>query len=112
MSSHKTNKGGGIDRREVLRFPVLIDIEWEGDDGRKPGTLSDLSTQGCFVLCDGNVEDGTVVTLFIPLSNGEFAEFLATAASHLFEAGFAARFIGLTELQTEFLQDLIDHHAA
>lgn len=105
------NKQSGIDRREALRYRVQIDIQWQGDEDRKPGTLSDLSTQGCFVLCDGVVEDGTVVKLFFPISDGAYAEFLATVTSHMYEVGFASRFLALTEGQTQFLQDLIDKHA-
>ena len=117
MTSTSTEMGnidrrGGIDRREALRFRVTIDIEWEGEAGRRPGTTGDLSEQGCFVLCDGNVDDGTVIKLYLPLTDGGWTEFLATVTNHLYEVGFAAQFLGLTDAQKEFLENLLEHHTA
>lgn len=104
------DRRSGIDRREALRYRVTIDIEWEGEGGRKPGTIGDLSEHGCFVLCGGDVEDGVVVKLFLPLSDGGSTEFLANVTNHLYEVGFAARFIGLTGPQREFLENLLELH--
>lgn len=88
----------------------MLDIEWEGPWGRRAGTLGDISDLGCFVLCAGEVEDGSVIKIFLPLISGSKAEFLAEVANHVIEVGFAARFVGLTPAQQEFLRSFVDAH--
>ncbi|MCA1589102.1 MAG: PilZ domain-containing protein [Acidobacteria bacterium] len=98
------------DRRETSRHPVTIDVEWEGPWGRSAGTLSDISERGCFVLSSGNVEDGTVVKLFLPLSDGMKVQFATEVSNHLAEVGFAARFIDITPAQKDFLRNFVEMH--
>ncbi|MGI9054861.1 MAG: PilZ domain-containing protein, partial [Pyrinomonadaceae bacterium] len=50
-----SDRRSGSERRTNKRFSVNIDVEWEGSVGRQPGTISDVSTTGCFVLCSGEV---------------------------------------------------------
>ncbi len=52
------------------RRSVSIDVEWEDLISRKPETIGDISAQGCFVLCSGEVEDGENVKILLPLSDG------------------------------------------
>jgi hypothetical protein len=68
------DRRSGRERRGSERQNVALAIEWEGSAGRRPGTLSDLSDQGCFVLCSGDVTEGEPVRLFIPLGGGMKAE--------------------------------------
>lgn len=98
----------GRDRRNNERFIVNIEIEWEGLVGRKPGTISDISVQGCFVLCSGDVEDGENVKIFFPLTDGRTIQFWGEVANHSLEIGFAMRFIELSDAQKDFLEKFID----
>lgn len=98
----------GKDRRAVERIQINIDIEWEGLVGKKSGTISDISPQGCFVLCSGEVEDGEQVKIFFPLTDGRKIQFWGEVANHVFEIGFAVKFIELTEAQAEFLEVFVD----
>jgi hypothetical protein len=98
----------GRDRRANERFEVNIEIEWEGLVGRKNGTISDLSTTGCFVLCSGEVEDGENVKIFFPLTDGRKIQFWGEVVNHVFEIGFAMRFIELSEAQKDFLEKFVD----
>lgn len=98
------------DRRSADRHRVTIDVEWEGPWGRNPGTLSDISENGCFVLSSGSVEDGSIVRLYLPLTDGMKVQFLAEVANHLVEVGFAARFIDLTQSQKDFLKSFAEMH--
>lgn len=93
----------GEERRAFERFPVNIDIEWEGLVGRKAGTISDMSPIGCFVLCSGEVEDGETIKIFFPLTDGRTIQLWGEVANHVFEIGFAIKFIELSEAQQEFL---------
>ena len=98
----------GEERRAVERFDGNIDVEWEGLVGRKTGTISDMSPVGCFVLCSGEVEDGETIKIFFPLTDGRKIQLWGEVANHVFEIGFAAKFIELSDAQKEFLEVFVD----
>ncbi len=101
------DRRSGRDRRAFERFSVNIDIEWEGLVGRKKGIVSDISYEGCFVLSSGEVEDNENIKLFLPLSDGMKVQFLSEVVNHVFEIGFAVRFIELSESQQDFIDKFI-----
>jgi len=103
-----TDRRAGDDRRAVERLNVNIEVEWEGLIGRKTGTISDISPIGCFVLCSGEVEDGENVKLFFPLTDGRNIQFWCEVSNHVFEIGFAVKFIELSDSQKEFLEVFVD----
>ena len=102
------DRRSGGDRRSIERFKTNIEIEWEASTGRKNGTISDLSVVGCFVLCSGEVEDGERVKIFFPLTDGRKIPLPGEVANHIYEIGFAMRFIDLTEAQKDFLEVYVD----
>ena len=102
------DRRSGRERRNVERFSINIDIVWEGLKGRKPGTISDLSNTGCFVMCSGEVEDGETVKIFLPLADGMKVQFWGEVVNHLYEIGFGLRFIELSEAQKDFLEKFIE----
>ena len=106
MSIIERRSGG--DRRNNERFSVNIEVEWEGLVGRKAGTISDISVQGCFVLCSGDVQDGENVKIFFPLTVGRTIQFWGEVANHALEIGIALRFIELSDAQKDFLEKFID----
>ncbi len=103
-----TDRRGGGERRTAERVNVNIEVEWEGLIGRKPGSISDISPLGCFVLCSGEVEDGENVKMFFPLTDGRKIQFWGEVSNHVFEIGFALKFIELSDAQKEFLEVYID----
>lgn len=102
------DRRSGDDRRNIERFKVSIDVEWEGLVGRKSGTISDISPIGCFILCSGEVEDTETVKIFFPLTDGRKIEFWGEVVNHVYEIGFAIRFIELSEAQKDFLEKFCD----
>ena len=102
------DRRSGQERREEARYPVDIGIEWEGAIGRLPGTISDLSVSGCFIMCSGEVDDGEVVKIFLPLADGMKVEFRGEVSNHVLEIGFAVRFVQITDNRKEFLTRLIN----
>ena len=98
----------GEERRVVERFDGNIDVEWEGLVGRKTGTISDMSPIGCFVLCSGEVEDGETIKIFFPLTDGRKIQLWGEVSNHVFEIGFAIKFIELSEAQREFLEVFVE----
>ena len=103
-----TDRRAGSDRRALERFNVNIEVEWEGLIGRKSGTISDISPIGCFVLSSGEVEDGENVKIFLPLTDGRKIQLWGEVSNHVFEIGFAFKFIELSESQQEFLEVFVE----
>lgn len=99
------------ERRKQRRYAVTIDVEWENHFGRRKGTLSDISEDGCFVLSEVDVSDGELVKVFIPLSDGMKVEFLGQVANFVYEIGFAVNFLSLSDAQKEFLANFVAMHA-
>ena len=95
------------DRRSARRFTVTIDIEWERSGERHPGTISDLSEGGCFVLTGIEVEDGDEVGLFLPIGDGMKVQYIGTVTNHVYEIGFAANFTRVSEAQRNVLRSYL-----
>lgn len=60
------------------------------------------------MLCSGEVEDGENVRIFLPLSDGMRVQFWGEVVNHIFEIGFAVRFIELSAAQKDFLEKFTD----
>jgi len=102
------DRRSGKERRTTERYSVNIDIEWEGSVGRRPGTVSDISVLGCFVLSSGEVDDSETVKIFLPLTDGMKVQFLGEVINHVYEIGFAVRFIEISPAQQDFLEKFVD----
>lgn len=102
------DRRSGRERRAIQRYNASIDIEWEGLVGRKTGTISDMSVVGCFVLCSGEVEDSENVKIFFPLTDGRKIQLWGEVTNHVYEIGFAIRFIELSEAQRDFLEVFVE----
>src|SRR5688572_16467421 len=98
------------DRRSKKRFAVSLEVEWENHDGRRTGTLSDISEEGCFILTEVDVTDGELVKVFIPLTGGMKVEFMGQVANYVYEIGFALHFLSLSDAQKEFLENFVEVH--
>lgn len=98
----------GDDRRTAPRYTVSIEVEWEGLVGRKSGVINDISVEGCFVLCSGEVEDGENVKVLFPMPSGKKLQLWGEVVNHVVEIGFGVRFIELTEGQQDFIEKFID----
>lgn len=102
------DRRSGRERRATERASVVVDTEWAGASGeRQPGTISDISRHGCYVLCAGEVEDGESVKIFLPLADGMRVEFSGEVANHFPEIGFAARFTDVSIAHKDFLEKFI-----
>ena len=95
------------DRRSTKRYTVTIDVEWERSGERHPGTISDLSEGGCFVLTGVEVDDGDDVGVFLPIGDGMKVEYAGTVTNHVREIGFAAQFTRVSEAQRSVLRSYL-----
>ena len=61
----------GMERRLTQRYKVNIPARWEGPRTRRAGTVTDISTAGCFVLTeDIGVERRELVKIELVLPGG------------------------------------------
>jgi len=107
MKKETPDRRRSTDRRSARRYTVTIDIEWERSGDRHPGTISDLSEGGCFVLTGAEVEDGDEVGLFLPIGDGMKVQYIGTVTNHVYEIGFAANFTRVSEAQRNVLRSYL-----
>ncbi len=100
----------GTERREDERLNVALDIEWASGEDVRPGRLSDLSPNGCFILTQGEFGDGEVVRIYFPSSSGSRIELLGEIRNHVPDMGFAVKFVHLTDTQRAFIQSFAELH--
>ena len=82
----------GFERREVERYKVNLRVRWAGQRAAREGTVTDISTAGCFVLTeDLGVEKRELVKIELLLPGG-----VITLRGHVIykadEIGFGVRF--------------------
>lgn len=104
------DRRSGDERRGSNRYPVELDIEWETATGRQPGSISDVSLDGCFVLSSGDVNDGEPVKIFVPLDDGMKVQFEGKVANHVYEIGFGVKFASLSAAQRELLVKMVSRN--
>jgi hypothetical protein len=96
------------ERRRAERFRVNLDAQWESTSIQRKGTISDISTSGCFVLTTPEIKAHAPVKLGIPLPNGKGVTLSGETVYTVEEIGFAVRFTDLAETERQFLHRLID----
>ena len=101
-------KKKATERRSSPRAPVSLGIQWEGYVGPRKGTISDISTGGCFVLCSGEVLDGQRVKISLKLPKGKAVQLWGEVVNHVDDIGFAVRFVGIGDGEKKFLSKLVD----
>ncbi len=92
-----TDRRSGIERRHSHRYKVTVDLEWENHAGKHPGTLSDISERGCFILSSGDFADGERVFIHLPFADNEPVKVAGEITNHVFEIGFAAAFFEMSD---------------
>ena len=105
-----TDRRSGLERRAIIRSQVSLDVEWENLSGRYSGTLSDISELGCFVLSSGDINEGDTLRLLLPLGDGMKVQLMGEVKNHVFEIGFALKFVNLSEAQRRVLREFIAKH--
>ncbi|HEX8500052.1 MAG TPA: PilZ domain-containing protein [Pyrinomonadaceae bacterium] len=98
----------GMERREVERYKVNLRARWQGRRAARDGTVTDISTAGCFVLTDDLlVERGELVKVELLLPAG-----VVTLWGHVIysaeEIGFGLRYTpNLPEAERRKLELLV-----
>lgn len=100
----------GDERRSEERVKLSVDVEWDLNDGTRSGTISDLTSKGCFILASGFFDEGATVRVGIPTSDGYLVDIVGVIVNQVPDIGFALRFVDLTETQQEFLKTFAEAH--
>jgi hypothetical protein len=96
------------ERRRAERVKVNLDVRWEGHRERSQGTISDISSNGCFVLCSGAVKDGEPVKIEFILAREKVLAMAGEVVNHVDEIGFGMQFAGVGKQESTFLKRLIE----
>ncbi len=103
----------GMERRLTQRYKVNLPARWEGARVRRAGTVTDISTAGCFVLTeDMGVERRELVKIELLMPGG-----IITLRGYVIykadEIGFGVRFApNLPEEEERRLRFLVKAEAA
>ena len=82
----------GPERRESPRYQVSLRARWGGEWAERRGTVTNLSTDGCFVLADDPVAEGELVQVQVELSGGEALSLWGSVVHTGEGRGFAIQF--------------------
>ena len=93
------------DQRVDVRLPALV----EGELGRDNGTLSVVSSTGCFVHAMSKVGTGDLVRLEVELPAGKRISVWGAVVHHHEGVGFALRFTKGDEMEHEMIKLLVDY---
>ena len=96
------------ERRRAERFRINVDALWESATCQRKGTISDISTSGCFVLTAPQIQVNEAIKVGIKFPNGKGVTLSGEAVYAVEEIGFALRFTDLGERERRFLYRLID----
>jgi len=94
------------ERRKATRLRTNISVRWETLTTQGRGTVSDLSSSGCFVLSGGEVVPHELMRLEMSLP-GKAMTFWANVVYGISEMGFAVRFIFASVAEQESLEQVI-----
>ena len=101
------DRRSGTERRASSRFAIEVDVEWQAAGSRMPGSIADVSLDGCYVLSAGAVTDGESVRLYLPLADGMKVELTGRVANHVVDIGFGMKFDQLSAAQRDVLAALV-----
>ena len=82
----------GSERRRARRYKVNFQALWEGVWASREGTVTDLSTCGCFILTDDLVKTGEMVRFELRLPRGGQITLWGNVVYQVEEIGFALNF--------------------
>jgi len=99
------------DRRNEKRLEVCLDAFWDGNSGKHPARVTDLSEGGCYVDSLGESQVGEVLNIKLQLQNGERLELSGEVAHQMPPMGFGVRFVNLSSEQLEKLRSLLTEPA-
>jgi hypothetical protein len=101
-----------IERRRAQRIKVNLRARWEGSLSQQVAQITNLSSNGCFVLTGGKVETKELVRMEISLPDQPPVYAWAEVVEEASEIGFAVRFTSMDTEDRDRLDSFIRHALA
>jgi hypothetical protein len=96
------------ERRASERVRADLPARWEGVLAGREGRVSDLSTNGCFVVTRADVQPQELIRLEIETETGRRLYLWGEVVYRMEEIGFALRFTGTEGPEQQMLEALIE----
>jgi hypothetical protein len=97
------------ERRASERVRADLEAHWEGVLARRAGMVTDISSNGCFILTTDEVQPKELIRLEVQLPTGRWIFLWGEVVYKMAEMGFALRFTGGDETELQMLDLLIDY---
>jgi hypothetical protein len=98
-----------MERRGTDRVKVSLDAHWEGVLAQCSGTIVDLSVTGCFILTPDQVRPRELIRLEMATPTGGVIYLWGEVVYQVSEMGFALRFTGASDRETQMLELLLEY---
>ena len=96
-------------QRTAERVQVNLRARWDANFDRREGSVSDISTGGCFVLTAGEVTPMELIELEIELPTGRWLRLWGQVMYYAEEIGFGLRFTGVGDAELAHITYLIKY---
>lgn len=97
----------GIEKRRAERVRVNLDVLFTDPLRQHKGTISDISTTGCFVLSAGQATPRQPITVIIQLPGNRTINLNGHVVYNTPEIGFALEFFDLSPNELGFIEKLV-----
>jgi hypothetical protein len=98
----------GRERRRAERVRVNLDVIYEDQSRQQKGTISDISTTGCFILSPGEATPRQLITVIIQLPGDRTLNLTGHVVYNTPEIGFAIEFADLPANVLRFIEKLVE----
>jgi hypothetical protein len=97
----------GIEKRRAVRVRVNLDVLFTDALRQHKGTISDISTTGCFILSAGQATPRQPITVIIQLPSNRTINLKGHVVYNTPEIGFALEFFDLSPNELGFIEKLV-----
>ena len=95
------------ERRRAERVRVNLDVVFADQSRQHKGTISDISTSGCFILAATEAATAEPITVTIQLPSKKTVRLTGEVVYNTPEIGFAVHFKGLPASGLSFIEKLV-----
>ncbi|HEX8494771.1 MAG TPA: PilZ domain-containing protein [Pyrinomonadaceae bacterium] len=96
-----------VERRRAERVRVNLDVVYADQSRQHKGTISDISTSGCFILAATEEPTAEPITVIIELPSKKTVRLTGDVVYNTPEIGFAIHFKELPAIGLSFIEKLV-----
>jgi len=95
------------ERRKAWRTGLVLDVWYEGENGRGETRIADLSVQGAYIETITPLPIGSTFKLVFVLPDSMVIETQSTVVRHEPQHGMGVKFISLSQEQRNYIRQFI-----